>query len=155
MLLWSADQWCRFLLNIRGMGLNGPDHIRAFVGGQGGEPILCSYKWLPPILEFKKSNVWKSRVDSPSLWKVVFLIIPETSTQNVYDFVCCKCDQSFPPWINKLFSGASSVVVLDCSFTPDVTVWADKDHLELYDDDEDHEPHEDEDYNSDEEIDKL
>ena len=32
---------------------------------------------------------------------------------------------------------------------------ADKDHLELYDDDEDHEPHEDEDYNSDEEIDKL
>ena len=32
---------------------------------------------------------------------------------------------------------------------------ADKDHLELYDDDEDHEPHEDEDYHSDEEIDKL
>ena len=61
---------------------------------------------------------------------------------------------------NKLFSGASSVVVLNCSlFTPDVTVCliglADKDHLELHDDDEDHEPHEDEDYNSDEEIDKL
>ena len=31
---------------------------------------------------------------------------------------------------------------------------ADKDHLELHDD-EDHEPREDEDYNSDKEIDKL